>query len=156
PRGGDQEGTPAALPVRAKRLRGHRNHLVSGGGSRRLHPVARPPRPGEISFTVEGTGPQRLEAKIVAEGSARLVVRDGADLLEPVRASERGLARGVHEIEQRRLLHSTGAARHALERPAAVCRVDAKRRAPDSLDHERPPGRAPRAWGSTSTQPTAA
>src|SRR5262245_44142375 len=153
---GDQQRVPASLSVGAKRLGGYRDHLVARGGPRGLHPVTRPARPGQVALSVDGAGPERLEAQIVSEGRAGLVVGNGADLLEPMRAPERRPARNVHEIEQRAFLDAGGVAADALERAAPMTRVDAERRAADPLDHERPPGIARRARVSTSQSPTAA
>src|SRR3989454_729607 len=133
------EGIPAALPMSAECLGGHGDHLVAGGGPRRLHPVTGPSRPREVPFAVDGAVPERLESQIVAQGRAGLIVGDRADLLEPMRAAERGPARRIDEIEQCGLLDASGVTRHALERAPAVRGVHAERRPPDPLDHERPP-----------------
>src|SRR4029450_9847721 len=93
PRARHEKGIPTALAVGGKRLTGHRDHLVAGGGPRGLHPVAAVPRPRHAPGPRHRAGPQRLEVGILTDGHTLLVLRDRTYRPEAVLETKLGVAR---------------------------------------------------------------
>src|SRR5262245_7899708 len=142
--------------MRAERVLRHGNELVAGRRAGRLDPVVDAPRPRDVALAFQGAAPERHESQVVAEGRPRLIVRDGVNVVEAVRAAELRRPRRADEMQQGRFLEPYGVPRGSLEPGPARGRIGPDGGAAYPLDHRQPPIRAARTRSSLSHSLTTA
>src|SRR5262249_56248736 len=90
-------------------------------------------------LAVAGAAPERNEAEVIDQGRPCLIVGNGADVVEAVRAAELGGPGRADKMQQGRFLDAHSVPRDSFERAPSMGRVSSDRGAADPLDHRRPP-----------------
>src|SRR5207302_1442096 len=95
--------------------------------------------PHDVGGAAEHPIEQRLEADVVAQRDARLIVGDGTDRVEAMLATEVRVTRVGEQPQECRLLRGDGLACGALPRLPPSRHVPVEETARDPRDHRTPP-----------------